>query len=76
MNLRRIYVKPVDPDRVVINPETNRRIPLEGELVLDNKYFRRRVAENDVIVIDAPTATAIGDALSKFKSAKTAQKED
>ena len=68
MNLRRIYVKPVDRDRVVINPETNRPIPLEGELVLDNKYFRRRVAENDVIVIDAPTATS--------KSAKTAQKED
>ncbi len=76
MNLRRIYVKPVDRDRVVINPETNRPIPLEGELVLDNKYFRRRVAENDVIVVDAPTATAIGAALSKSKSAKTAQKED
>lgn len=70
MSLRRIYVKPVDRDRVVINPETNRPIPPEGELVLDNKYFRRRVAENDVIVIDPPAESA------QPKSVKTAQKED
>lgn len=68
--LNRIFVKPTDAHRITINPETNRRIPAEGELVLNNKYFRRRIADGDLV------ETTLSEAVTKAKGSKTTQKED
>lgn len=51
--LKRIYVKPAQ-GRIVINTETNRRIPVDGELVIDNAYMRRRIKAGDVTISSPP----------------------
>lgn len=51
---RRIWLKPTE-GLVLINPETGVPVSPEGDLVLDTKYFRRRITDGDAIEIDAPT---------------------
>ena len=46
ITLRRFYFKPAE-GRKVVNPETNTIVPPEGALVLENKYFRRRIKDGD-----------------------------
>lgn len=53
ISLRRFYFKP-EEGRKVINPETNTIVPPEGALVLNNKYFRRRIKEGDGHEADMP----------------------
>lgn len=69
ITLRRIYFKPAE-GRKVVNPETNTIVPPEGALVLNNKYFRRRINEGDGI------ETAIPEEKSAGKGKSQSQKED
>lgn len=66
---RRLFVKPATGRRVV-NPETNRVIPAEGELVLDNKYFRRRIAQGDVVEATQP------EVINTTKTKNSSKKEN
>lgn len=65
---RRIFVVPA-AGRHIIDPETNRPIPPEGALVLDNKYYRRRIAEGDVV------ETVMSDAVNTAKAKNSSKKE-
>lgn len=53
-------VKPADPNAVIRDPRTKRRLPAEGADVPDNNYWRRRLSAGEVVHVDetiaAPTA--------------------
>ena len=49
-----MFVKPATPDLLVANPEAispmPRHLPPEGAEVPDTQYWRRRIADGDVIL--------------------------
>jgi hypothetical protein len=49
-----MFVKPAHPDLLVANPEARppmpRHLPAEGAEVPDTQYWRRRIADGDVIL--------------------------
>ena len=53
-----MFVKPAHPDLLVANPEAlppmPRHLPVEGAEVPDTQYWRRRIADGDVILAPAP----------------------
>jgi hypothetical protein len=53
-----MFVKPATPDLLVANPEAiapmPRHLPAEGAEVPDTQYWRRRIADGDVILAPAP----------------------
>jgi hypothetical protein len=53
-----MFVKPAHPDLLVANPEARppmpRHLPVEGAEVPDTQYWRRRIADGDVILAPAP----------------------
>ena len=53
-----MFVKPAHPDLLVANPEAlppmPRHLPAEGADVPDTQYWRRRIADGDVILVPAP----------------------
>jgi hypothetical protein len=53
-----MFVKPAHPDLLVANPEARppmpRHLPAEGAEVPDTQYWRRRIADGDVILAPAP----------------------
>jgi hypothetical protein len=53
-----MFVKPATPDLLVANPEARppmpRHLPAEGAEVPDTQYWRRRIADGDVILAPAP----------------------
>jgi hypothetical protein len=53
-----MFVKPATPDLLVANPEAiapmPRYLPVEGAEVPDTEYWRRRIADGDVILAPAP----------------------
>ncbi len=50
-----MFVKPATPDLLVANPEAiapmPRHLPAEGAEVPDTEYWRRRIADGDVILV-------------------------
>jgi len=52
-----MFVKPAHPDLLVANPEAiapmPRHLPAEGAEVPDTEYWRRRIADGDVILVPA-----------------------
>ena len=52
--LRHLRVKPAG-GRTVFDPENGQPIPEDGAEVLDCKYVRRRIADGDLIDLDAQT---------------------
>ena len=53
-----MFVKPTTPDLLVANPEARppmpRHLPAEGAEVPDSQYWRRRIADGDVVLAPAP----------------------
>jgi hypothetical protein len=53
-----MFVKPAHPDLLVANPEARppmpRHLPAEGAEVPDSQYWRRRIADGDVVLALAP----------------------
>jgi len=53
-----MFVKPAHPDLLVANPDARppmpRHLPAEGVEVPDTQYWRRRIADGDVILAPAP----------------------
>ncbi|MCA3312975.1 MAG: DUF2635 domain-containing protein [Roseomonas sp.] len=53
-----MFVKPAHPDLLVANPEARppmpRHLPAEGAEVPDSQYWRRRIADGDVVLAPAP----------------------
>jgi hypothetical protein len=53
-----MFVKPATPDLLVANPEARppmpRHLPAEGAEVPDSQYWRRRIADGDVVLAPAP----------------------
>ena len=53
-----MFVKPAHPDLLVANPEARppmpRHLPAEGAEVPDSQYWRRRIADVDVVLAPAP----------------------
>lgn len=49
-----MFVKPSHPDLLVANPEARppmpRHLPAEGAEVPDSQYWRRRIADGDVVL--------------------------
>lgn len=49
-----MFVKPAHPDLLVANPEAltpmPRHLPAEGAEVPDTQYWRRRIADGDVVL--------------------------
>jgi hypothetical protein len=49
-----MFVKPAHPDLLVANPEARppmrRHLPAEGAEVPDTQYWRRRIADGDVVL--------------------------
>jgi hypothetical protein len=49
-----MFVKPAHPDLLVANPEERppmpRHLPAEGAEVPDSQYWRRRIADGDVVL--------------------------
>jgi hypothetical protein len=49
-----MFVKPATPDLLVANPEARppmpRHLPAEGAEVPDSQYWRRRIADGDVVL--------------------------
>lgn len=49
-----MFVKPAHPDLLVANPEARppmpRHLPVEGAEVPDTQYWRRRIADGDVVL--------------------------
>jgi hypothetical protein len=49
-----MFVKPATPDLLVANPEAlppmPRHLPAEGAEVPDTQYWRRRIADGDVVL--------------------------
>jgi Protein of unknown function (DUF2635) len=48
-----IFVKPAE-GMIVIDPETGKTLPVEGDYVPLNKYYRRRMDDQSVIAATAP----------------------
>ena len=50
-----MFVKPAHPDLLVANPDAlapmPRHLPNEGAEVPDSQYWRRRIADGDVILL-------------------------
>ena len=50
-----MFVKPATPDLLVANPEAiaplPRHLPAEGAEVPDSQYWRRRIADGDVVLV-------------------------
>lgn len=57
-----MFVKPAKPDLLVANPEAMapmpRHLPVEGAEVPNTEYWRRRIADGDVILVQ-PEATPV-----------------
>jgi hypothetical protein len=57
-----MFVKPATPDLLVANPEARppmpRHLPAEGAEVPDTEYWRRRLADGDVVPVGAPDNSA------------------
>ena len=47
--------------RRVLDPATRRELAPEGLLVEDSEFWRRRLADGDVIEATAPAAEGVGD---------------
>jgi hypothetical protein len=45
-----VYVKPAHPSLVIRDPHTLRILPPEGAAVTDTTYWRRRLADGDVVL--------------------------
>ena len=49
-----MFVKPAHPDLLVANPDARppmpRHLPAEGAEVPDSQYWRRRIADGDVVL--------------------------
>jgi len=58
-----LKVKPKDKDTIVRMPEKdNKRLAKNGEVVPDNSYWRRRLKDGDIELVNKtrkPTTTAI-----------------
>jgi hypothetical protein len=50
----KIHIKPA-PGKVVIDPETRKSLAADGDTVTSSTYWLRRVADGDVIQLDAPS---------------------
>lgn len=51
-------IKPAHAGAVIRDPHTKRELPAEGGTVPDNTFWRRRLADGDVVLVgddDAPT---------------------
>jgi hypothetical protein len=53
---QRIFVKPASPDVRVRNEHTRQHIAESGELVPDTSYYRRRIADGDLVETEPPAA--------------------
>lgn len=51
----KLHLKPA-PKKTVFDPATKKPLPEEGALVEDSAYWRRRLADKDVVRIDPPKA--------------------
>lgn len=50
--IARMNVKPAKPGTVVRDPQTYERLPDEGAEVPDTSYWRRRLDQGDVVVVE------------------------
>lgn len=57
LEYRRLWLKPAT-GLTVINPETGKPLPAEGDLVAVSKYWRRRLNDGDVIETGMPQKNA------------------
>lgn len=48
------WLKPAMPGLIVRDPKTAKPLPAEGELKTLTDYWRRRLRDNDVIVVTTP----------------------
>ena len=57
-----MFVKPAHPDLLVANPEAlapmPRHLPAEGAEVVESEYWRRRIADGDVMLAVPEAAPA------------------
>lgn len=52
----KIFVKALNPDAIVINPETRLSLKTEGEWVTKTKYWLRRIADETVEITEPKTS--------------------
>lgn len=48
--MNRIFVKPVNPDAVLYDPTTKRKLRPEGDEFLDDHFWRRRERDGEVTI--------------------------
>lgn len=53
----KLHLKPA-PKKTVFDPATKKPLPEKGAAVEDSAYWRRRLADKDVVRIDPPKAAA------------------
>lgn len=58
-----MFVKPAQPDLLVANPEAMapmpRHLPVEGAEVPNTEYWRRRIADGDVVLVQPEATPAV-----------------
>lgn len=50
----RIFVRPTEKSQIILDPNTGRPIDENGSLVLNDKYWRRRIADGSVKEVEMP----------------------
>lgn len=55
--MNRIFVKPVNPEAVLHDPTTRRRLRPEGDEFLDDHFWRRRELAGEVTIEPVAPAT-------------------
>lgn len=53
----RMHVKPAREGLVMIDPASGRQLPPEGALVVPSTYWRRRIADGDAVLVEAPASS-------------------
>jgi len=54
-------IKPTKKGLIVINPETNKPLPEDGETVTANSYWGRRVTDGDAVIVKENKKTKSGE---------------
>lgn len=54
----RVTVKPARSGLIVLDPNTGRALPEEGDEVLRTSYWRRAINAGDVVIVPQPSKTS------------------
>lgn len=65
--VQKLYLKPKNKDVLVPNIETGKPLKAGGELVVDDRFWQRRLKEGDVEIV---SAAALSKSEAKSKAAQ------